>query len=80
MHLAVGASAAIGMMERRGLGSTKHMDTKWMWIQGAIRRKELKLVKVGTHDNPADFMTKSPTAEAMERHFNTMGVWCPEKK
>ena len=39
VHLIVDASAAIGMTERRGLGSTKHMDTKWMWIQGAIRRR-----------------------------------------
>ena len=69
----VGASAAIGMMERRGLGTTKHVDTKWMWIQGAIRRREIQLLKVGTKDNPADLMTKFLIKEDAERHLDRMG-------
>ena len=32
----VDATAAIGMISRRGLGKTKHIDTVWMWAQEAI--------------------------------------------
>ena len=73
VRLLMDASAAIGMLERRGLGGAKHIDTRWMWIQGAIRRKEIELLKVHTKCNPADLMTKFLTAEDTTKHLRAMG-------
>ena len=71
--LLMDATAAIGILERRGIGVTKHIDTRWMWLQGAIRRKDVRLFKVHTKQNPADLMTKFLSAEDTERHLKAMG-------
>ena len=78
VKLIMDASAAIGMLERTGIGTATHVDLKWMWIQGAIRRGDIQVLKIGTHDNPADLMTKFLTAETTEKHLNTMGCWYAE--
>ena len=78
IRLIMDASAAIGMIERRGAGSAKHIDTKWMWLQGSIRRKDINLFKVGTKENPADLMTKFLTEEEMTRHMAWMGFFFGE--
>ena len=73
VKLMMDATAAIGILERRGLGATKHIDTRWMWLQGAIRRGDIELLKVHTKENPADLMTKFLTAEETTKHLNAMG-------
>ena len=73
VKLLMDATAAIGMLERRGLGAAKHIDTRWMWMQGAIRRGDILLMKVHTKQNPADLMTKFLSAEDTARHLTTMG-------
>ena len=72
VRLLMDASAAIGMMERRGLGTGKHIDTRWMWIQGAIRRGDIRLLKVHTKSNPADLMTKFLNADETQKHLEAM--------
>ena len=71
--LLMDATAAIGILERRGLGVTKHIDTHWMWFQGAIRRRDILLQKVHTKQNPADLMTTFLSAEETVKHFTAMG-------
>ena len=44
-----------------------------MWIQGAIRRGDIKLLKVHTKCNPADLMTKFLTSDETEQHLKAMG-------
>ena len=56
--LRVDASAAISMMTREGLGS---VDTQLLWIQEAVQQKKFNVVKVSTHHNPADMLTKQLT-------------------
>ena len=79
VKLMMDATAAIGILERRGLGATKHIDTRWMWLQGAIRRGDIMLLKVHTKQNPADLMTKLLTAEDTEKHLNAMGYFYKDK-
>eukprot|EP00972_Heterocapsa_arctica_P039432 5807743-Heterocapsa_arctica.AAC.1 len=31
------ASAALGLINRQGLGKARHMETQWLWIQQATR-------------------------------------------
>ena len=79
VRLLMDATAAIGMLERRGLGTAKHIDTRWMWIQGAIRRGDIELLKVHTKSNPADLMTKFLTAEETTKHMKSMGYYYMNK-
>ena len=77
MVLAVDASAAIGMMNRTGLGKAKHIETQFMWVQEKIKHGTFELVKVGTAKNPADIFTKQLAERAMIEHLGRMGVSCP---
>ena len=54
----VDASAAIGICQRKGLGTVRHLDTQWLWIQDALRQKRLELNKVKGTENTSDAMTK----------------------
>lgn len=45
------ASAAILIASRRGLGKVRHIEVCQLWLQDKVRRGNVKVVKVGTHDN-----------------------------
>ena len=52
------STAAIGMGSRMGVGKTRHIQVRWLWIQDAIRDKVVRLRKVKGTDNEADMGTK----------------------
>ena len=53
-----GSTAAIGMCSRTGVGKTRHIQVRWLWIQDAIRDKVVRLREVRGTDNEADMGTK----------------------
>ena len=55
MHL--DASAAVGIIERRGLCKLRHSDTNNLWLQEQEARRRLPTKKVRGTENPADLMT-----------------------
>ena len=69
------ASAAVGMVNRRGLGKTKHVETNQLWIQGHVYRGTIRIKKVGTGENLADAMTKPVDAGILEKHLEGVGCW-----
>ena len=52
------STAAIGMCSRTGVGKTRHVQVRWLWIQDAIRDKVVRLRKVKGTDNEVDMGTK----------------------
>ena len=54
------ASAAQGIIKRRGLGKTRRIDTGFLWIQQIAAENRLKFGKVLGRDTPADFLHKVP--------------------
>ena len=56
------STAAIGMCSRTGVGKTRHIQVRWLWIQDAIRDKVVRLRKVKGTDNEADMGTKDTSA------------------
>lgn len=62
------ASAALGIIHRKGLGRTRHIDTGLLWIQQTAAEKRLEYAKVLGAENLADLMTKYLTQEVSERH------------
>ena len=71
------ASAALGIIHRRGLGRTRHIDTGLLWIQKTAAEKRLSYYKVLGTDNPADLMTKYLSKEVIEKHCRLLGVESP---
>ena len=66
------ASAALGIIKRRGLGKTRHIDTGLLWIQEVAAEKRLKVGKVLGRDNPADLYTKYLDWDTIQRHCHRM--------
>ena len=52
------SSAARGAVFRHGLGKLKHMDLKYLWVQGALRAGRFGLYKELGDTNFGDLMTK----------------------
>ena len=63
------ASAAIAISNRRGLGKVRHIEVCQLWLQDKVRRGDIKVAKVGTHDNVADALTKYVSQDSMAMHM-----------
>ena len=62
------ARAALGIINRNGLGKTRHIDTGLLWIQQTAAQQRLKFDKLLGKDNPADLYTKYLDWQSTERH------------
>ena len=71
------ASAALGIINRKGLGRTRHIDTGLLWIQQTAAEKRLSYLKVLGTDNPADLMTKHLGQEVLTKHSYALGITFP---
>ena len=67
------SSAARGIVSRKGLGKTRHVQTRFLWIQEKVSTKTLKVEPVGTHQNLSDLCTKPLPSDAAWCHMNRMG-------
>ena len=72
------ASAAIGIIHRKGLGKVRHIDVQDLWLQEKVARKELEVTKVPGAQNPADMMTKHITGEATKENLSRLGCMLAE--
>ena len=66
------ASAALGIIHRRGLGKTRHIDTGLLWIQQTAAEKRLSFNKVLGEVNPADLYTKYLDEATTLRHTEAL--------
>ena len=62
------ASAALGIIHRKGFGRTRHIDTGLLWIHQTAAEKRLEYANVLGAENPADLVTKFLNAERIDRH------------
>ena len=69
----VDAVACKGILLRHGVGQLKHLESKMMWIQGEIKRRKIRVVKVPRDDNPSDALASASLCESFERHIASMG-------
>lgn len=73
IHLGMDASAALGMINRQGLGKARHVETQWLWIQQAAREGRIQVTKIPGAENPADLMTKPLGSDAIDRYMKKLG-------
>ena len=67
-HLHIDAAAALGMIERRGVGRVRHLDVGTLWLQEQHSRKVVELHKVAGLVNPIDLLTKHLTQERIDHY------------
>ena len=70
MHL--DATAARGIVERKGLSKVRHIDTDFPWLQEQAARRMLPLYKVPGTENVSDLMTKNMTAATILGYLQRM--------
>ena len=70
IRLLVGASAALGVAQRQGIGKIRHLQTGALWIKEQELKKVLYMNKVNGTDNCSDILTKNVT----ERHAAGMDM------
>ena len=65
-----GASAALGIIHRKGLGKTRHIVTGLLWIQQTVAKRELSFNKVHGKENLADLYRKYLDESTTLKHSN----------
>ena len=71
-HVWIDASATMGILNRRGVGKVRHLDTQMLWVQQKSLRGEVGFGKVWGKENPADLMTKGLDEATAGRHLEKM--------
>ena len=67
------STAAIGIVHRKGLGKTRHIEVQYLWVQDNVNRKMMKVMKIGTKENPADMPTKGFKRITIDEHIKFSG-------
>ena len=52
------SQSVLAVCKQRGPGRMKHLKLKMLTVQEWLKTGTLRIHKVSTHDNPADFITK----------------------
>ena len=74
------ASAALGVVQRRGIGKLRHVHTNFLWVQEASASKVIDYRKEKGADNCADLMTKYVTKELVDRFCERLGTELKESQ
>ena len=67
------SSAAIGISNRLGLGQTRHLSVRHLWVQDKVKRKEITLEKQDGKKNVADLGTKIQTGPVIDAVMTRLG-------
>ena len=68
----IDASAAMGILNRQGVGKVRHLDTQLLWVQQKSLRGDVEFAKIWGKENPADLMTKGLDEASAGGHLNKM--------
>lgn len=71
-RLHVDATAALGILERKGVGRIRHLDVGSLWLHEVQLRQKVELIKVKGTSNPADLMTENLPRESVTEYSNQL--------
>ena len=74
MRLRLDSTSAQSFFDRLGPGRAKHLSTRLLWSQQAMRRKLFLVERVSTKENPADLNTKPLSRERREYLMKKIGL------
>ena len=69
LELRMDSTAGKAISERRGLGRTRHIATRYLWVQQRVAAGDFSVVKWPGPDNPADLGTKVLPWPAIAAHL-----------
>ena len=69
----VDASAALGIVNRRGCGKMRHVKVGMLWVQEVQENGELNYRKIKGEENPGDLMTKYLSERVILKLMNILG-------
>ena len=58
-----GRSAGRGTLRRTGCGGLKHVQTRCVWVQEALRERRFLLIRITHKENPGEFGEKHHLAD-----------------
>ena len=73
VRLHVDAAAALGILERQGVGRVRHLDIGMLWLQEKQLRRLIDLAKILGTRNPADLLTKHLGQEPIQLYSGILG-------
>ena len=73
VRLHIDASAALGILQRQGVGRVRHLDVGVLWLQEQQLKRLIELTKVSGTQNPADLMTKNLAKEQIDQYTKMLG-------
>ena len=73
IRLKVDSSAAKAMAERQGVGTSRHIQARYLWLQDKVFEKELEVNKVGGKVNDSDLVTKVQTRHIIDVLLGRLG-------
>jgi hypothetical protein len=71
----IDATAAKGVASRTGLGKIRHMETRVLWVQQALKAGRFSILKIPGKVNPADVLTKPGSAHEMADRLQMVGAF-----
>ena len=74
LNIRTDSSAAKGFAARRGLGRQRHVSIRLLWWQDKVSKGELRMAKVDTSEQLADFLTKPVTAKWLAEKSPGLGL------
>ena len=72
VRLHVDASAALGVIQRKGVGKIRHLHAGSLWLQEQQVRNSIAFAKVKGTENPSDLFTKYLSREMIDKHLKVM--------
>ena len=74
INLHTDSSAAKSLVSRSGPGKrSNHIELRYLFLQELIQDGQVRILKVGTHDNLADLMTKYLSGDVTKKHSYALG-------
>ena len=74
IQLNIDSSDAKGTLSRRGSGKIKHLTTKQLWVQEAIRNYTVELVKIRRDINCSDLLTHQCSRPDFDNHLGRLQI------
>ena len=68
------SSAALGIVQRTGVGRMKHVHTQGLWVQEAHSTGRLGYRKIKGENNPSDILTKHVSRAILSKHLYSLNL------
>ena len=78
MRLRLDSTSAQAFFTRLGPGRAKHLSTRLLWTQQAMRRQWFAVDRISTKENPADLNTKALSRERRAFLMKRIGLVCEQ--